>query len=272
MFRADLHCHTTSSDGTMSPVEVVQLAKDVGLSGLSITDHDTIDAYATAVPAAKAAGILLGTGVEFSCTFLEKSVHILGYDFRLDDHDIREFCQKHQTRRIERNRVMIEKLKKHGVLIDEKELEELEGSGKTVGRPHIAALMVKKGYVETMKEAFDKYIGDGKSCYERGPAISVPETIEIIHQADGKAFVAHPHLYKGAKWMRMLLELNFDGLECHYAKFSPDQERPWVRKAREKQLLISGGSDFHGDMKAHINLGCSWVDEVTFHRIFQNLP
>lgn len=272
MFRADLHCHTTSSDGSTTPVGIIQLAKDVGLSGLSITDHDTIDAYETAVPAAKQAGILLGTGVEFSCTFLDKSVHILGYDFKLDNLELRNFCQKHQTRRIERNRVMLAKLKKHGMIIEEKELEEVDAPNKTLGRPHIAAAMVKRGYVQTMKEAFDKYLGDGKSCYERGPAISVPETIDIIHKASGKAFVAHPHLYNGAKWMRQLLELNFDGLECHYAKFSADQERPWVRKATDKGMLISGGSDFHGDMKTHINLGCSWVDEVTFHRIFQNLP
>lgn len=269
MFRADLHCHTNFSDGTLSPIELLDLAKKLELSGLAITDHDTIDAYASAVPAAKERGILLGTGIEFSCMHKEMSVHLLGYDFLLDSSELREFCQKHQSRRADRNRQILAKLSRLGFHIRE---EELGNQKRTIGRPHIAQLMVEKGYVGSIKEAFISYLGEGKCCYAPGASFSVKETIELIHRAKGKAFLAHPHMLEGAKKIRDLLSLPFDGIECHYAKFPPEKERKWIDLAKEKKLLISGGSDFHGAIKDYIPLGCSWVDEATFHTIFQHLP
>ena len=149
--------------------------------------------------------------------------------------------------------------------------EELHAMGQhTLGRPHIAQLMVKKGYVASIKEAFNLYIGDGKACFVPGDSVTVEETLDIIHQAEGKAFIAHPHLLVHNNKIKELLKLPFDGLECHYAKFPPDQEKRWLKIAREKQWLISGGSDFHGTVKDYIALGCSWVDEESFHRIFKH--
>lgn len=272
MFRADLHCHSTFSDGTLTPIELLDLAKKQELSGLSITDHDTFDAYAVAVPAAKERGILLGTGIEFSCTHKAMSVHILGYDYLLDHAEIREFCQKHKKRRVERNRQILANLAKIGFLIREEELDKFGEKEKTVGRPHIAQLMVEKGYVPSIKDAFQSFLGEGKKCYAPGESFSVTDTIALIHRAKGKAFLAHPHMLEGAKRIRDLLSLPFDGIECHYAKFPPEKEKKWLDLAKEKKLLISGGSDYHGAMKDYITLGCSWVNEETFHRIFQNLP
>jgi predicted metal-dependent phosphoesterase TrpH len=269
MFRADLHCHTTFSDGTMTPAELLQLAKESGLSGIAITDHDTIAAYLEAPKVAKELGILLGSGVEFSCVFRKMNVHVLAYDFDLASSAIQELCAWHQNRRTLRNRAMLEKLSRLGFFIPEEEL--LEKGEQTVGRLHIAQLMVEKKYVATIKEAFQRFLGDGKLCYVPGDGMSVEDTLSVIHQGRGKAFIAHPHLLEHANRIKELLKLPFDGIECHYAKFPADQEKRWIQIAKEKGWLISGGSDFHGTVKDHIQLGCSWVNEETFHQIFQHV-
>lgn len=268
MFRADLHCHTTFSDGSMTPEELLRHAKEIGLSGISITDHDTIEAYGVAPLIASELGLLLGTGVEFSSLFQTLSVHILGYDFNLSSPAIRKLCQRHQERRTKRNRLILEKLSRLSMPLLEEEL--LAMGERTVGRPHIAQLMVKKGYVSTIKQAFNLYIGDGRPCFDPGDSISAEETIFIIHQGGGKAFIAHPQLLEHANKIKELLKLPFDGLECYYAKFPPEQEKRWIRIAKEKGWLMSGGSDFHGSAKPYIQLGSSWVDEESFHKIFQN--
>jgi len=262
-FRADLHCHSTCSDGTMTPTELILHAKELGLKGLSITDHDTISAYQTAIPAAKEAGILLGTGVEFSSVEKGKSIHVLGYDIDLTSHDLQQLCVKHTERRRQRNQRILEKLAKRGMKIQIKEHE-----GQTMGRPHIAQALVNQGYVSSVKEAFHKWVGDGKPCFDPGEPISTDETLEVIHAAGGKAFIAHPHLNAGYPYHE-LLQKPFDGIECYYSKCLPDQERKWIKLARKKGLLMSGGSDFHGDIKPGISLGCSWVDRETFDAIFE---
>ncbi|MGC1879415.1 MAG: PHP domain-containing protein [Rhabdochlamydiaceae bacterium] len=269
MFHADLHCHTLFSDGTMTPKELLCHAKEIGLAGISITDHDTIEAYSVAPAIAKELGLLLGSGVEFSSVFQKMSVHVLGYDFDLNSPPIEKLCARHQVRRTDRNKVILGNLSRLGFSILEEELSSV--GEQTVGRPHIAQLMVKKGYVSSIKEAFNQYIGDGKPCYDPGEGISVEETIETIHRGRGKAFIAHPHLLGHHRKIRELLKLPFDGIECHYAKFPPEQEKRWIQTAKERDWLISGGSDFHGSVKNYIQLGCSWVDEESFHKIFQHL-
>jgi predicted metal-dependent phosphoesterase TrpH len=266
MFRADLHTHTTYSDGTMTPEELILHAKEVGLAALSITDHDNIDAYARAIPQARESGIILGAGVEFSSIYQEISVHVLGYDVILGHSSLRSLCERHKLRRLQRNRAILEKLSLCGMPISE---EELLQRGSNLGRPHIAQLMIDKGYVSTIKQAFQLYIGDERPCFVRGESISLEETLAHIHEAGGKAFLAHPHLMDHQRKIRELLKLPFDGIECHYAKFQPDQEKRWIKMAKERQMLISGGSDFHGSVKSYIPLGCSWVDELTFNSIFQ---
>ena len=138
------------------------------------------------------------------------------------------------------------------MIVDEHELNSM---GHMIGRPHIARLLLQKGYVSSIREAFNFYIGDLKSCYYRGPGFSIEETISLIHEAKGKAFIAHPHLMRSSSMIKNLLKLPFDGIECHYARMPPDQERKWVKMAKEKNLLMSGGSDFHGDGKPGVRLG-----------------
>lgn len=266
-FKADLHCHSTCSDGQLTPVELVHKAASIGLKGLSITDHDTIEAYSRELfKEAENLNILICPGVEFSCQIRGVSVHILGYDFDINSTQIKELCTRHKFRRKERNKSILKKLSSKGIVIGEEELDALPHTN-VIGRPHIAYVMMQKGIVGSIQEAFHKFLGDGKSCYDPGESFAVEETIRIIHDAGGKAFIAHPHLVKRKKVLRELLQNAFDGLECYYASFSRRDNEKWLQICKEKGWLVSGGSDFHGDLKPYNALGSSWVDKETFDKI-----
>jgi predicted metal-dependent phosphoesterase TrpH len=272
-FRADLHCHSTCSDGSLTPFELVHLAKQKGLSGLSITDHDTVEAYSEGIAAlCMDLGIALITGVEFSAMLQDTSIHILGYGFRADDPAILAFCAKHAARRKERNKIILQLLDKHGMPVSESDLTavlpDVQAKGRrSIGRPHIALAMVDKGYVGSVQEAFKKYIGEDKPCYAPGSPFSIEETIDIIHNSNGAAIIAHPHLLPHTKHLGPLLDMEFDGIECFYGTFPPKDHQRWVKIAQDKQWLVTGGSDFHGTIKPNINLGCSWIDQPTFQAL-----
>lgn len=262
-FRADLHVHSIFSDGSQTPQELIELAAQKGFQALSITDHDTIRAYPDSIKHADKAKIRIITGVEFSCMFEGINVHILGYNFSLEGSQIPKLCERHTERRQKRNRAIIEKLQAQNIHVEEKDL-----IGHQVGRPHIAQVLERRGYVRNLKEAFTRYLAEGKRAYVQGETFSVQETIDVIHADGGKAFLAHPHLLPKRKiWLGRLFELPFDGIECYYARFPIDQEKKWLELANKKELLISGGSDFHGEFKPQNMLGSSWVDEPTFNQI-----
>lgn len=268
-FRADLHCHTTCSDGSLDSEDLIRLAKEKNLQGLSITDHDCVDAYEKAVPYARQQGLSLGTGVEFSCMEEGVSTHILGYDFDLKHEKILSLCFWHRERRKKRNLKILEKLSSFGIRIEPQELELKNGSHRPIGRPHIAIILLKKGIVRSLQEAFQRFLGEGKSCFDPGESITVEETLAVIHEAGGKGFLAHPHLFQKPRFVLKLLEKPFDGVECYYSKCLPNQEKKWLKLAEKRGLLISGGSDFHGEFKPDIPLGCSWVGKKEFDRIFE---
>ncbi len=269
MYRADLHCHSTCSDGTFTPLELLELAKEKELSAISITDHDTLDAYSEDLfQKSKALGVKLYVGVEFSTRHKKFPVHLLGYGVKKTP-EILEFCQKHQERRLNRNREILEKLKRLSIIVEEEELGDPKD--RTVGRPHIAEVLLKKHYISSIQEAFDRYIGEGKPCFVPGESFTPQETIAIIHSAGGKAFIAHPHLIKKREILKDLLSMDFDGMECYYSLFHGAHEKKWLNVAEEKGWLVSGGSDFHGSIKPHIQLGASWVDEDRVRAIFGEL-
>lgn len=262
-FRADLHCHTTCSDGSTSPTELIKQAVEKKLKGLSITDHDTISAYQIAWPIAQQYHLRLISGVEFSTTHKGQSVHVLAYSFALNSPLIEQFCQQHKRQRQQRNQAILDLLTAQGMPIQEEDLIDPLHS-HTIGRPHIAQAMVKKGYVSSIPEAFHKYIGEGCSCYAAGHYFQVEETIDLIHQAQGFAVIAHPHLIDDSSILLDLLNMHFDGIEGYYGRFQPADQERWVKIGKRRGWLITGGSDFHGDMKPHISLGSSWVNEETF--------
>ncbi|MBS4169210.1 PHP domain-containing protein [Parachlamydia sp. AcF125] len=269
-FRADMHCHSTCSDGTCTPEELVDLAAKNGLKGLSITDHDSIKAYQSALEPAAKQGIQLLSGVEFSAQQDSVNVHILAYAFAFHDSLIAEFCQKHTVRRLERNREILDLLRMHRMPMKEQDVWDLSPQG-TIGRPHIALAMINYGYVKSLQEAFKKYLGDGKPCFASGKPFSVEETLDVIHKAKGLAIIAHPHLIDHAPTHKRLLELDFDGIECYYGKFPAHMHEKWLEIAHNKDWLISGGSDFHGSMKPGLNLGNSWVNEEIFNQFYSHL-
>ncbi len=272
-FRADLHCHTTCSDGTISPEQIIQLACDKELQGLAITDHDTIEAYKTAVPAAQAKGLLLLTGVEFSAIHQQTSVHILAYSFALHSPLIQAFCQRHYQRRVTRKQAILELLAAHGMPLSSEDFSSdlfPLTSEHSIGRPHIAQAMMKKGYVNSIQQAFHEYIGEGKKCYAPGEAFSVEETLDIIHQAQGLAVIAHPHLIENVSILKDLLSMSFDGIEGYYGRFPAAEHQRWLKIGAHKGWIITGGSDFHGEIKPHIPLGISWVNEEIFMILYHH--
>lgn len=269
-FRADIHCHTICSDGSDTPLQLLQVAKAAGLSGLSITDHDTIDAYTPELfEEAKKLEITLLPGVEISSELDDASVHILGYGYDLSDPGLKQFLILMQQRREERNRAILKKLADKQMPISEEELKAF-ATERTIGRPHIAQIMVMKKYVQTARDAFEYYLREGASCYASGIKFEPKEVIEEIHKAKGKAVLAHPHFIKKGNFLKKLLNFRFDGIECHYAKLDKSQERPWLKLAKERNLIPTGGSDYHGQIKPHIPLGCSWVGEEVFKSLFHN--
>lgn len=259
----DLHCHSTCSDGTYTVKELLELAVQIGLKGLSITDHDTLGAYPEALVLGEQLGLQVIPGVEFSTHDQGKSVHVLGYSFDITSSGLLQLCQRHQARREERNLQILEKLKSKDIHILPEELA-VSSSIHTIGRPHIAKLLVDKGVVPDIPTAFQRFIGDGKSCYVQGPTFSTEETIEAIHQAKGLAVLAHPHLQNSRSFVKNLLQYPFDGLECEYAQMPPSQNTFWIKLAKEKNLLMTGGSDFHGSVKPTLKLGASFTSEENF--------
>lgn len=263
-FRADLHCHSTCSDGTVTPEGIIELAIQKGLKGLSITDHDTIDAYETALPLAEKLQFPLISGVEFSTSHAGRNVHLLGYSFALNSPLIHDFCIKHMRRREQRNQAILDLLTQHGMPVSQAELHDRPTPLHSIGRPHIALAMLKKGYVTSIQDAFNRFIGEGKPCYSSGGYFTTEETIDLIHRANGFAILAHPHLMENSPIIKEVLTLKLDGLEGYYARLPVEQQKRWVQTAEKKGWLITGGSDFHGDIKPTIGLGCSWVNEDTF--------
>lgn len=263
---ADLHCHTTCSDGSATPEEILDLAVKMGFKGVSITDHDTVAAYEGLSDMASARGLEILTGVEFSCTHQGISVHILGYNFNLNADPLLKLIARHKNRREVRNDEILHILKKRGMSV---ELELIEGHMGAIGRPHIALAMIKKGYVTTVKEAFQKYLAEGRPCFSPGNPISVEETLEIIHKSQGKAIIAHPHLLKNSKTLQALLQMPFEGMETTYGNFSPEKNKRWHDLAQRKGWLETGGSDYHGTLKPTLSYGASYVDESQFRQLQQ---
>lgn len=271
-FRADLHCHTLFSDGSDSPRELFAHAKEIGLSGLAITDHDTIHGLVEGMPEAAKLSLPLLSGVEFSSSHREEPVHILAYAFPLNNPEILKFCEMHRKRREERNRKILHNLKSLGIIIEEQALEKsnLPLKGRTIGRPHIALLMIQQGVVGSIKEAFQKYLGEGKVAYDPGESVSVEETIDCIKKGKGFAILAHPHLIHSNKLVKDLLAMPFDGLEGYYANMFKEQEEKWLKIAEEKGWIITGGSDYHGKTKPQNHLGSSWVKEEVFKKLYSH--
>jgi predicted metal-dependent phosphoesterase TrpH len=264
-FRADLHCHSTCSDGSEEPLELLRKAKKLTLQGLSITDHDTTAAYTPELfTLAVELSLRILSGIEISSELEGIPVHILAYGYDLTSLSFAKFLQEIQESRTERNREILRKLKKMNLTLQEEEFATLKT--KALGRPHIAALMVKKGYVGSIQDAFERYLKEGAPCYAPGFKNSPEEVIDQIRLGGGQAVLAHPHFYKKKSFLKKILTCSFDGIECYYGNLPKELELPWVKLAKERGWIVTGGSDYHSDAK-NIPLGSSWVGQDSFNRL-----
>lgn len=258
----DLHSHTTESDGTLTPAELVQAAVDARLEALAITDHDTFAGYEAAVPFAREAGLDLRCGIELSTkinTGARRTVHLLGYF--LKSAPASGFCQwlvRMQESRRDRNRRLAAKLQSMGMDV---RLEEVEALGRTMaGRPHFARIMVAKGYAPNYRAAFDLYLDESASAYVDREEPSLEEGIRRIDEAGGITSIAHPvRLNLSADDEETLLARmagqGLTALEAYHSDHGPAETERYLELARKYDLKVTGGSDFHGDNKPNVRLG-----------------
>jgi predicted metal-dependent phosphoesterase TrpH len=256
----DLHTHSNASDGSFAPAEVVQRAKEGGLAALALTDHDTVDGLTEAVAAGERYGVEVIPGVEISAQYPGGTMHILG--LLVDYHNglLEERLAVLKQARIDRNPKIIAKLNAIGVNITLARVQEISGGGQ-VGRPHIARALMEAGYVKSLQEAFDKYLGWHKPGYVSKFRFPPDQALAMIREARGVPVLAHPFtlgLGSAAALKSLILDLKglgLAGLEVYYSEHTPEQEALYLKLARELDLLVTGGSDYHGLNKPEITLG-----------------
>ena len=252
---ADLHIHTYYSDGTMSPAEVVADALHCGIQCIAITDHDTVDGISPAIAAARGHDLEVLPGIELSTEINGKDVHMLGYLFDWQDAALIEQLQKMQNARAERMKQMIQKLEALG--IHDISFEEISGSAKTkaLGRPHLAAALVEKKIVGSMRGAFDKFLAEGAPAYVPKFKQSPQEAIKLIKDLGGIAVLAHPMLSNVDELIPSLVAAGLGGLEVYYPNSTTNIMRFYEGLARKHHLVVTGGSDAHGAAKKHTFIG-----------------
>ncbi len=277
----DLHIHTTASDGTFTPEQVISHAHQLKLKAIAITDHDTVagskEALRNGIP--PSLGFL--TGVEISSTPppfypASGSFHLLGYSIRLDDPKLNQTLEKLQQARKNRNPAIITRLNELGISITLDEVRKEAGEGQ-LGRPHIAQLMVKKRVVASIDAAFDQFLGTGKPAYVDKQRIECFKAIEIILAAGGVPVLAHPGLldFKEENQLEELIgrlkQAGIQGVEVYYSGHTPDQTRLFAELAKRHDLLMTGGSDFHGAIQPEIEMGSGQGDLIVPFELFEKL-
>jgi 3',5'-nucleoside bisphosphate phosphatase len=259
MSRLDLHLHTTHSDGSCTPTEVVGLAHRVGVTAMAITDHDITTGLVEAMAAGEAYGIEVIPGVEISSIFGNSELHILGYFLDWQDIRLNERLKTLRDSRHRRNPKIVEQLQNLGIDLTYEEVRALAGSD-SVGRPHIARALMDKGIVTSAKEAFDRFLAEGKPAYVPRDLPSPIEAIHWIKAAGGLAVLAHPTWVRCTdrplvELVRQLKADGLDGVEVYYSTHAARQTREYLSLAQQLGLLVTGGSDFHGLTKPDIEVG-----------------
>lgn len=244
----DLHTHTTSSDGLLSPSELINKAIEVGLHGIAITDHDSIASLEYAVNLSNSKdGFKVIPGIELSCVHASEEVHILGYFIDFNDYHLRDLLKLLMTKRWERGEKILEKLVELGVDLPIKAIiKESEGNG-FIGRATIARKIVEYGYSRNISEAFDLYLNQGKPAYVERYKLRIEEAINIIHQIGGISVLAHPGLLLNRDTVTICIKEGIMGLECKHSKHSREDDEYFSKVCKDKGLIATGGSDYHGD-------------------------
>jgi predicted metal-dependent phosphoesterase TrpH len=245
MRRADLHVHTTASDGLLSPEEVVKWAGIKRLAAVGITDHDTVNGIAPAMEASRVYGVEVVPGIELSTIYEDEEIHILGYYIDYKAEWFLDTLKRIQNSRFERASHIVEKLNAMNIDITLEQVMDIADNG-AIGRPHIARAMIDKGYISNIKEAFKDYIGKGCPAYVERYKLTSGEAIDMIKRLGGAAVLAHPGLIKNKANIGKIVNLGIDGIEVYHTKHDDETVRGSLSIANSRSLLITGGSDCHG--------------------------
>ncbi len=272
--RADLHTHTTKSDGALTPRELVLKAKSVGLRIISITDHDSINALDESVRLGNDEGVEVIPGTELSATYKGTEIHILGYFIDYRNEHLLQSLSYFREERLKRVTRIVEKLNKLNVPVTiESVLEHAQGAA--VGRPHVANALVNGGHAASYQQAFNKYIGEGRPAFEKKTEVTPEDTVKLIAEAGGLSFLAHPGRSVAEETLLHLIKAGLDGIEVIHPSHTSQLVEHYRGIVNEYCLLESGGSDFHGGMKGddqyfgEIGLPVEKV-EIMRNRLFPN--
>jgi predicted metal-dependent phosphoesterase TrpH len=255
--QVDLHVHSTASDGKFSPEEIVGKAAELGLKVMALTDHDSIEGIVPALEAARAfPDLKVIPGVEISTDMPEGQAHVLGYFIDFHGGELKAALERFRNSRERRAQGMVHKLHDLGIDIEWARVQEIAGEG-SVGRPHIAQAMLEKDYISSFNEAFNKYIGQDGPAYVERDKMTPVEAVRLIKQGKGLPVLAHPFTIKGPETMIPgLKEAGLIGIEAYYKDYSPDETDAIIRLAEKYDLIVTGGTDYHGiDNRNEVMLG-----------------
>ncbi len=258
----DLHSHSTVSDGTDSPTEILRLASDVGLNALALSDHDTLDHLDEASTAADRFGVRLIPACEISCEVGDRApgtMHLLVYFLDDPNGPLGSRLAAVQDSRDNRNTNIVKRLNELGVEITIDEVLEVAGDG-TVGRPHIADVLMARGHVESVQEAFDRWLAKGQPAYVERLRLGPEESIELAHTGNAVTSIAHPTTLGFEdddleSFIAEMAAVGLDALECVYSRYTPEQRTSFSDLAGRHGLAVTGGSDYHGTYKPGVRLG-----------------
>ncbi len=271
----DLHTHSTYSDGSDSPAEIVSAAAAAGLEAVALTDHDNLNGILEAAAAADASEVELIPGVELSCEWQPGGMHLVVLWLEPGPGPLQDRLEILQAGRRQRNVDLIELLRKLDVDISYEEVVA-EAGGTGVGRPHVAAVLVRKGVVGSIPEAFDLYLASGRPAYVERYRLPPEEAIELARASGAVPIVAHPHTLGMTgttldQELRRLARHGLVGLECYYPEYEPDTRLELVERARDVGLVPSGGSDYHGTYKPGLEIGRGYGDLSVGREVWQEL-
>jgi predicted metal-dependent phosphoesterase TrpH len=277
----DLHIHSTASDGSLAPSEIIHQAQKLNLAAIAITDHDSLEGSKEVTQAGIPSSLKFLTGVEISAAYPpffpgSGSFHILGYGIQLDDSVLNQTLAKLQRARKNRNPEILRKLSSLGIRLTLEEIRNEVGPGQ-IGRPHIARAMVKKGIVKSIDEAFDHFLGAGKPAYVNKYRIECARAIEIIYRAGGVPVLAHPGLLPidSDKDLDHLIAnlkaIGIKGIEAYYPEHTSRQIALYAGLAARYDLLMTGGTDFHGSITPNIKMGSGTGDLFIPYELYEKL-
>lgn len=265
----DLHIHSTVSDGTLTPQQIVRIAREKGLTAIAIADHDAVAGIPLAIKAAASSDLTVLPAVEISTEYHGTEVHILGYFINTEAASLVERLQRIREGRRYRAQQIVEKLNDVGVLTTFEQVTA-QAAGDSIGRPHVAAALVKAGYVKNAQEAFARYLRPGRPGYVPRYRLKPSEAIEEIVASGGLAVLAHPAIDNAEKWLGELMESDLGGLEAYHIHHAPGQTRHFLQLAEQLSLLVTGGTDSHGPKgPTPVEIGSVLVPDECVQRLLE---